>query len=61
MVSPNDKFTLTVEDIELIETALRYRMNNCNQPEIKNINRLLGRIHHQKNWYVSKDKFQGGG
>lgn len=77
MNKPNDKFKLTVRDIELIEHALQGKISRRGisvaldtesvyaaelQDEINEMRDLLGRIHHQKVWYRPKDgRFQGGG
>ena len=73
-MKPNIQFDLTVRDIEVIESALRAKAgrrglaiaqgNTSTQlhEEMTEITELLGRIHHQKNWYRAKDgSFQGGG
>jgi len=76
-MKPNNKFKLTVRDIELIERALQGKISRRGmsvaldtksvyaaelQQEIDEMRDLLGRIHHQKVWYVPKDdRFQGGG
>ena len=76
-MKPNDKFKLTVRDIELIERALQGKISRRGrsvamdpdsvyatelQEEIDEMRDLLGRIHHQKVWYTPKDgRFQGGG
>jgi hypothetical protein len=76
-MKPNDKFKLTVRDIELIEHALQGKISRRGisvaldtksvyaaelQEEIDEMRDLLGRIHHQKVWYRPKDgRFQGGG
>ena len=76
-MKPNDKFKLTVRDVELIEHALQGKISRRGisvaldtksvyaaelQQEIDEMRDLLGRIHHQKVWYVPKDgRFQGGG
>ena len=76
-MKPNDKFKLTVRDIELIEHALQGKISRRAisvaldtksvyaaelQEEIDEMRDLLGRIHHQKVWYVPKDgRFRGGG
>lgn len=76
-MKPNDKFKLTVRDIELIERALQGKIGRRGlsvvmdpesvyaaelQEEIDEMRDLLGRIHHQKVWYTPKDgRFQGGG
>ena len=77
MNKPNDKCKLTVRDIERIERALQGKISRRGvsvaldpdsvyapelQQEIDEMRDLLGRIHHQKVWYVPKDgRFQGGG
>jgi len=48
-MSYNKLFELAVNDIALIEDALR------SMPPSKEINNLLGRIHNQKNWYRPKN------
>jgi hypothetical protein len=72
-MKPNNKFELTVRDIELIEQALRAKAGRRGlaiaqgetspqlRQEMHELQELLGRIHHQKVWYVTKDKFQSGG
>lgn len=76
-MKPNDKFKLTVRDIELVERALQGKISRRAmsvamdpdsvyvselQDEIDEMRDLLGRIHHQKVWYTPKDgRFQGGG
>ena len=72
LVKPNTKFNLSVRDIEVIEQALRAKAGRRGlaiaegetspqlKAEMQEIQQLLGRIHHQKNWYVSK-KFTPGG
>lgn len=55
MSKPNDKFKLSVRDIEIIEDALLEKEQTA---EIQN---LLGRIHNQKNWYRPKDAIYVGG
>lgn len=64
---PNTKFELDVNDIRLIEDALRSRLtlNQLGDPEIaqherSKINKLLGKIHNQKNWYRPKGTYVGG-
>ena len=72
LVKPNTKFNLSVRDIEVIEQALRAKAGRRGlaiaegetspqlKSEMQEIQQLLGRIHHQKNLYVSK-KFTPGG
>jgi hypothetical protein len=76
-MKPNKLFELSIRDIELIERALQGKISRRGisvaldpksvyaeelQEEIDEMRDLLGRIHHQKVWYVPKDgRFQGGG
>ena len=72
-MKPNNKFTLTVRDIEIIEQALRAKagrrgMSIANgetsdmlKKEMHEIQELLGRLHDQKIWYKPKNKFVPGG
>ena len=73
-VKPNDKFELSIRDIEVIESALRAKAgrrglaiaqgNASTQlhEEMRELQQLLGKIHNQKNWYKPNDgRFQGGG
>ncbi len=72
-MKPNNKFTLTVRDIEIIEQALRAKagrrgMSIANgetsdmlKEEMHEIQELLGRLHDQKIWYKPKNKFVPGG
>ena len=55
MTKPNDKFKLTVRDIEIIEDAL------LKLEQTAEIQDLLGRIHNQKNWYRPKNAIYVGG
>lgn len=73
MVKANNKFTLTIRDIEIIEQALRAKAGRRGlaiaqgetseqlRAEMHEIQDLLGRIHHQKNFYRPKDKSYVGG
>lgn len=54
MTKPNTKFELSVNDIELIENALRTIGHK------KEVQELLGKIHNQKNWYRPKENYVGG-
>jgi len=56
MASPNRQIDLTVEDMELIETALRAQKadrtaDNHRCGEARRIHELLGRLHNQKVFY----------
>jgi len=59
MVKPNDKFKLSVKDIALIETSLRY-MSGLDPKKSKETQELLGKIHNQKNWYRPKQTYVSG-
>lgn len=76
MVKYNKSFTLDIDDINLIETALyentktlfeKISLENMNatavcevETEIKKINNLLGKIHNQKRWYRPKGTYISG-
>ena len=47
-MKPNTKFELSVDDLDLIETALMHL------EQTKEVRELLGRLHNQKNWYRPK-------
>ena len=60
MARYNKNFELSVEDMDLIETALRNKMRAINEGEVaveaedkslRCINELLGRLHNQKVFY----------
>lgn len=65
MVKPNTKFDLSIRDIEIIEIALRAKAGRRGiaiaqgetspqlKQEMQEIQELLGKIHHQKNFYAS--------
>ena len=59
MVKPNDKFKLSVKDIDLIEKSLRY-MAGLDPKKSKETQKLLGKIHNQKNWYRPKETYVSG-
>lgn len=74
MARPNTKFDLTVEDMELIETALRTRKKSLSErlvdmkqvdDEVKEnlheIQDLLGRLHNQKEFYRPRHGAYVGG
>ena len=73
-MKPNKKFELDVSDIEIIEEALRNKLGRRGwailkgegdteklKEEARNINDLLGRLHHQKHWYRPNDSTYVGG
>lgn len=53
-MKPNENFKLGVKDIEIIENALRA------QPQSKEIQEVLAKLHHQKVWYRPKGFVPGG-
>ena len=71
-MKPNKNFELTVRDIEVIEQALRAKAgrrglaiaqdetSSILREEMREIQELLGRIHHQKVW-SKPDEFVPGG
>jgi len=69
MAKHNTKFDLSIEDMDLIETALRTKMavkqDALPDPVYKElsekVNGLLGRLHNQKNFYRPKDSTYIGG
>jgi len=73
MARANTKFELTVEDMELIETALRDRQRQLNddgaelrcetraEAAARNISELLGRLHNQKVFYRPRQGVYVGG
>ena len=73
MPRPNTQFELSVEDLDLIEAALRDskaslvdKVANINDacPEaseqVRGIHDLLGRLHNQKQFYRPKGVYVGG-
>lgn len=56
MAKPNENFKLSVEDIKIIEIALRDKMHVSKQSEKIEINGLLGKLHNQKSWYRPSKK-----
>ena len=73
MVKANEKFNLSIRDIEIIEQALRAKAgrrglaiaNGETSPqlreELRELQELLGRIHDQKVWFRPKDKIYVSG
>ena len=71
-MKPNKTFELSVKDIQIIEEALRAKAGRRGMRimqgedvdrlhvEMKEIQDLLGRLHHQKNFYRPKDGYVGG-
>jgi hypothetical protein len=73
-MKPNTKFDLSVNDIEIIERALRAKAGRRGMKILKGegdfvtlkyeadeILDLLGRLHQQKIWYRPKEKTYVGG
>lgn len=54
-MKPNTQFELSVKDIALIEKALR---ESDQTPETQ---KLLGKIHNQKNWHRPRDEIYVSG
>ena len=73
MVKANEKFNLSIRDIEIIEQALRAKAgrrglaiaNGETSPQLKEelreLQELLGRIHDQKVWFRPKNKIYVSG
>lgn len=71
-MKPNTKFELSIRDIEVIESALRNKAGRRGLAiatgqtsqqivdEMREIQKLLGRIHHQKVWFTPKEFVPGG-
>ena len=73
-MKPNTKFNLSVNDIEIIESALRAKAGRRGmkiltgdgdaeqlKKEAEEIMNLLGRLHQQKIWYRPKEQTYVGG
>jgi hypothetical protein len=69
MVKHNTDFHLTMEDIDLIERALRKWLDSKDPAELladdsdeaRMVNELLGRLHNQKIFFRPKDQVYIGG
>ena len=59
MPKPNTKFDLSLEDMELIETALQKTQAN-GQVDPHRVNELLGRLHNQKVFYRPQGAYVSG-
>lgn len=57
----NKNFELDLDDMELIERALRTLPSTCEQTDPKDVNELLGRLHNQKVFYRPKNATYVGG
>lgn len=58
----NTKFELSLEDMELIETALQQvqKADPAVRPEVRQVHDLLGRLHNQKIFYRPARHYVGG-
>ncbi|MEP4197528.1 MAG: hypothetical protein ABJL99_18045 [Aliishimia sp.] len=70
MPRPNTQFELSVEDLELIETALmdsKASLADVKKPDtkvnetVRGIHDLLGRLHNQKEFYRPRQGVYVGG
>ncbi|MBT8413261.1 MAG: hypothetical protein KJO30_02935 [Boseongicola sp.] len=59
MPKPNTQFELDVEDLDLIETALRKAKREADIDE-REVADLLGRLHNQKVFYRPGGTYVGG-
>lgn len=50
-MSYNKNFELDMDDIDLVENALRFCIKNNSHLDVREINDLLGRLHNQKKWF----------
>ena len=75
-MKPNNNFDFDVEELALVEDAMRYRMRRLTarratvmretsktkiDAEVQQIYSLLGKIHNQKVFYTPKTGFVGSG
>ena len=59
MPKPNTQFELDVDDLDLIETALRKAKCEADI-DAREVSELLGRLHNQKEFYRPKGTYVGG-
>ncbi|MBT8458519.1 MAG: hypothetical protein HKP37_13215 [Boseongicola sp.] len=59
MPKPNTRFELDVEDLDLIETALRKAKREADI-DSREVADLLGRLHNQKVFYRPDGTYVGG-
>ena len=59
MPKPNTRFELDVEDLDLIETALRKAKREADI-DAREVADLLGRLHNQKEFYRPKGTYVSG-
>jgi len=60
-MKPNTQFELSVSDLEQIEAALHTAMCDADLDTQRKIQKLLGKLHNQKNWYRPKNQIYVGG
>jgi hypothetical protein len=75
-MKPTLKFDLNVKDIDVIEDAMRYRLQRllarrttvkkdssreAIDIEVAHIHQLLGKLYNQKSWFKPTTGFIGGG
>ncbi|MGB0505493.1 MAG: hypothetical protein ACPGGK_04785 [Pikeienuella sp.] len=69
MVKHNTNFHLSLDDVDLIETALRKKLSSKpaatvraeDSEKARMVHDLLGRLHNQKVFYRPKDEIYVGG
>jgi hypothetical protein len=60
MIKPNKQFQLDTHDIEMIEDSLLFMSRHVDNDEgKKEIQELLAKLHHQKNWYRPENYIGG--
>ena len=57
----NKLFEIDLDDMDLIESALRRIQNTNEAPEARRISDLLGRLHNQKTFFRPTDGVYVGG
>jgi hypothetical protein len=60
MNKPNTNFKLDVKDLELIEQALFLAQTNADEAGKREIQQLLAKLYHQKNWFRPKKNYVSG-
>ena len=60
MNKPNTNFKLDVKDLELIEQALFLAQTNADEASKREIQQLLAKLYHQKNWFRPKKNYVSG-
>lgn len=59
MPKPNTKFDLSLEDMELIESALQKTQAN-GEADPRHVHELLGRLHNQKVFFRPRGAYVSG-